>query len=83
MGSTKFTDNSGEVLSALEKAVHNGLTAVGMTAERYAKKDTPVDTEGMLRTVGELDDGGTLLFKEVLKHIEINKQKGFLPYIQP
>lgn len=32
-----------------------------------------IDTEGMLRTVGKLDSGGGLLFKEVLKHIEVNK----------
>jgi SPP1 gp7 family putative phage head morphogenesis protein len=32
-----------------------------------------IDTKGMLRTVGELDSGGDLLFKEVLKHIEVNK----------
>ncbi len=46
--SVKFTDNSKAVLSAFDKAMHNGLTAVGMTAEGYAKKDTPVDT-GRLR----------------------------------
>lgn len=32
-----------------------------------------IDTEGMLRTVGKLDKGGDLLFKEVLNHIENKK----------
>lgn len=41
-------DNTDEVLSALEKAIQNGLTAIGMTAEGHAKKETPVDT-GRLR----------------------------------
>ena len=46
--SIKFTDNSKDVLSAFEKAMRNGLTAVGMTAEGHAKKEAPVDT-GRLR----------------------------------
>lgn len=29
-----------------------------------------VDTEGVLRTVGQLDEGGEKLFKEVIKHVE-------------
>lgn len=39
-------DNTKQVLSALDKAVERGLEAIGLTAERYAKKDPnmPVDT---------------------------------------
>lgn len=39
-------DNTDEVLSALDKAIERGLEAIGLTAERYAKKDPnmPVDT---------------------------------------
>ena len=39
-------DNSDEVLRLLEKAIHRGLEAIGVTAEGYAKKDPqmPVDT---------------------------------------
>ena len=33
-----YKDNTGEVLSALEKAKIRGLTAIGMTAEGHAKK---------------------------------------------
>ena len=33
-----YKDNTDEVLSALEKAKKNGLTAIGMTAEGHAKK---------------------------------------------
>lgn len=39
-------DNTKEVLSALDKAIERGLEAIGLTAERHAKKDPnmPVDT---------------------------------------
>ena len=43
-----YIDNSQQVLSALEKGIKNGLEAIGLTAETYAKKATPVDT-GRLR----------------------------------
>ena len=43
-----YKDNSQQVLSALEKGIKNGLEAIGLTAETYAKKETPVDT-GRLR----------------------------------
>ena len=44
--SVKFTDNSGKILKAMEKAKHNALTAIGMAAETNAKLDAdmPVDT---------------------------------------
>lgn len=44
----EFKDNSEEVLEAFEKATANALTAIGMAAETYAKKITPVAT-GRLR----------------------------------
>lgn len=34
-----FKDNSAEVLAALEKAIENGLTEIGMTAEGNAKEE--------------------------------------------
>ena len=43
-----YKDNSQQILSALEKGIKNGLEAIGLTAETYAKKETPVDT-GRLR----------------------------------
>ena len=43
-----YKDNTDEVLAALKKAKKRGLEAIGLTAEGYAKKDTPVDT-GRLR----------------------------------
>lgn len=42
------TDNSREYAAALPLAIRRGLEAVGLTAEAYAKKETPVKT-GRLR----------------------------------
>ena len=44
----KLDDNSKEVLRVFGIATERGLDAIGATAERYAKKDCPVDT-GRLR----------------------------------
>lgn len=47
-----YKDNTDEVLTALEKAIENGLTAIGMTAERHAKRkitDYPAVDTGRLR----------------------------------
>ncbi len=41
-------DNSGEFLKALPEQIEQALTAIGLTAETYAKQDCPVDT-GRLR----------------------------------
>ena len=43
-----YKDNTKEVLSAMGNAIERGLEAVGLAAEGYAKKDTPVVT-GRLR----------------------------------
>ena len=43
-----YKDNSEQVLSAMEKAKKTALEAIGLVAETYAKKETPVDT-GRLR----------------------------------
>lgn len=39
-----ITDNSQIVLNELQTKVKNALEACGMTAEAYAKRDTPVNT---------------------------------------
>ena len=44
----KITDNSDKFLDALSEQLEQALTAIGLTAESYAKKDCPVDT-GRLR----------------------------------
>ena len=44
----QITDNSGEILKELEKKTAASLEAVGITAEGFAKRSTPVDL-GTLR----------------------------------
>ena len=44
----KVTDNSAIFKKAKDEAVARALEAIGLTAERYAKEDCPVDT-GRLR----------------------------------
>ena len=46
-----YKDYSKEILAALEKGKRNALTAIGATAETYAKKATPVDTGRLLNSI--------------------------------
>ncbi len=48
MMNVKFTDNSEEVLAAMQEVALRALEKCGLTAEGYAKKLAPVDT-GLLR----------------------------------
>lgn len=48
----EYRDNSDLIVDALEKAINNGLTAIGMTAEGHAKRkitDYPAVDTGRLR----------------------------------
>lgn len=51
-----FNDNSEQVLSALQKAIKNGLEAIGLTAEGHAKKNTPVDTGRLRNSISHATD---------------------------
>ncbi len=52
-----YKDNSEEVLAAMGKAIKNGLEAIGLTAETYAKKATPVDTGRLRNSISHTVDG--------------------------
>ena len=52
-----YKDNSQQILSALEKGIKNGLEAIGLTAETYAKKATPVDTGRLRNSISHSVDG--------------------------
>ena len=52
-----YKDNSDQVLSAMEKAIKNGLEAIGLTAEGHAKKETPVDTGILRNSISHSTDG--------------------------
>ena len=57
MADIKFTSNVNDILSALEKGKRNALTAIGETAETYAKKATPVDTGRLRNSISHTVDG--------------------------
>lgn len=52
-----YKDNSKEVLSAWERAKRRGLEAIGLTAEGYAKKETPVDTGRLRNSIAHAVEG--------------------------
>lgn len=70
MSDVEVIDNTEEVLEALERAKQNALTAIGMEAETYAKKNTPVDT-GRLRNsitfVTKKNEGTTRSYNYTVK----------------
>ena len=52
-----YKDNSQRILTAMEKGIKNGLEAIGLTAETYAKKATPVDTGRLRNSISHTVDG--------------------------
>ena len=52
----KFTDNSKEVLEAMQQAAVRALEKCGLTAEGYAKKLCPVDTGRLRNSISHATD---------------------------
>ena len=52
-----YKDNTDEILVALKNAKKRGLEAIGLSAEGYAKKDTPVDTGRLRNSISHATDG--------------------------
>ena len=52
----QFTDNSKEVLAALQQAIIKGLEKCGIVAEGYAKKLVPVDTGNLRNSISHRVD---------------------------
>lgn len=54
----QFTDNSKEIIEAMQKATVRALEKCGLTAEGYAKKLAPVDTGNLRNSIThDVDDG--------------------------
>ena len=51
-----YRDNTGEALAALKRAKRRGLEAIGLTAEGYAKRETPVDTGRLRNSISHATD---------------------------
>lgn len=52
----ELRDNTKEILEALNAAKHKGLEAIGLKAEGYAKKLTPVDTGRLRNSITHVSD---------------------------
>ena len=68
-----YKDNSQQVLSAMEKGIKNGLEAIGLTAETYAKKATPVDTGRLRNSISHAVDG---------EAVYIGSNVEYAPYVE-
>ena len=68
-----YKDNSQQILSALEKGIKNGLEAIGLTAETYAKKATPVDTGRLRNSISHAVDG---------EAVYIGSNVEYAPYVE-
>ena len=58
----QFTDNSKEVIEAMQQAVARALEKCGLTAEGYAKKLCPVDTGNLRNSITHTVDEEEHLF---------------------
>ena len=57
MADIKFTSNVNDILRCMERGKRNALTAIGATAETYAKQETPVDTGRLRNSISHSVDG--------------------------
>ena len=57
MADIKFTSNVNDILRRMEKGKRNALTAIGATAETYAKQETPVCTGRLRNSISHSVDG--------------------------
>ena len=68
-----YKDNSQRILTAMEKGIKNGLEAIGLTAETYAKKATPVDTGRLRNSISHSVDG---------EAVYIGSNVEYAPYVE-
>src|SRR5574344_2569895 len=83
----KFTDNSAEILKAFEQATERGLEKIGLVAEGYAKKLTPVDTGRLRNSITHEVDGNDVYIGsnvEYAPYVELGtaRQKA-QPFLKP
>ena len=82
-----FKDNSAEILKAFEQATERGLEKIGLVAEGYAKKLTPVDTGRLRNSITHEVDGNDVYIGsnvEYAPYVELgtSKQKA-QPFLKP
>ena len=82
-----FKDNSAEILKAFEQATERGLEKIGLVAEGYAKKLTPVDTGRLRNSITHEVDGNDVYIGsnvEYAPYVELGttRQKA-QPFLKP
>ena len=82
-----YKDNTNIFLSALEKAKRRGLEAIGLTAERHAKKEAPVDTGRLRNSIAHAVKGDAAYIGtnvEYAPYVELGTSKTRAqPYLKP
>ena len=73
MVDVNFTNNADDILRLLERGKRNALTAIGATAETYAKQETPVDTGRLRNSISHAVDG---------EAVYIGSNVEYAPYVE-
>ena len=73
MVDVNFTNNADDILRLLERGKRNALTAIGATAETYAKNATPVDTGRLRNSISHAVDG---------EAVYIGSNVEYAPYVE-
>ena len=73
MVDVNFTNNADDILRLLERGKRNALTAIGATAETYAKKATPKDTGRLRNSISHAVDG---------EAVYIGSNVEYAPYVE-
>lgn len=82
MADVEMTDNTAEVLSALEQACARALEIIGGKAESYAKGIVPVDTGALRNSITHKVDGDTVIVGSAVHYapyVELGTGKAYSP----
>lgn len=80
-------DNSEEFLKALPEQIEQALTAIGLTAESYAKQECPVDTGRLRNSITHAVEGDAVYIGtnvEYAPYVELGTSRmAARPYLRP
>lgn len=82
MSSVDITDNSAEVLAALEQAKARALEIIGGKIESYAKGLVPVDTGALRNSITHAVEGDTVVIGSAISYapyVELGTGQAYSP----
>ena len=82
MADVQITDNTAEVLSALDRATARALEIIGGKAESYAKGLAPVDTGALRNSITHQVEGDTVSVGSAINYapyVELGTGKDYSP----